>query len=208
MMASLPARHRRRLSAGEPKLPAITPPPPASDGIAIVLRPDPSVWDGSFANNAWLQECPKPITKQVWGNSLALHPTDAGQLGFTAGEVVTISVEGRELSTPVLIEPGMPVGVGGMTLGLGRSKAGAIGNGVGANAYAIRTAANPWTLPQAAVKRVGRREEILTTQNVVRTPADVRELYPVRISLNLRAAQQPPVAQQKPSLLPRTPTPD
>ena len=45
--------------------------------MTLVFRPDPSVWDGRFANNAWLQECPKPLTKQVWGNAAHLAPEDA-----------------------------------------------------------------------------------------------------------------------------------
>ena len=42
--------------------------------MTLVFRPDPSVWDGAFANNAWLQECPKPLTKEVWGNAVTLAP--------------------------------------------------------------------------------------------------------------------------------------
>src|SRR5690606_28478551 len=30
----------------------------ASEGIELNFRPDPSVWDGQYANNMWLQELP------------------------------------------------------------------------------------------------------------------------------------------------------
>ena len=66
--------------AGAPRLPAIQP-LPEPDGLSIVLGPDPCVWDGRFANNAWLQECPKPITKEVWGNALGLGPRTPSSLG-------------------------------------------------------------------------------------------------------------------------------
>ena len=38
--------------------------------VELLLRPDPTVWDGRFANNGWLQELPKPITKLTWDNAL------------------------------------------------------------------------------------------------------------------------------------------
>lgn len=196
----------RPIAAGEPKLAPISAAPAKPNGIALVLRPDPSVWDGSFANNAWLQECPKPLTKQVWGNVLALHPRDAERLGVSSGEVVTVTADGRKLDTPVLIEPSMPLGVASVTLGFGRSKAGAIGNDVGANAYAIRTSQHPWTIPQVMIAKAGRRDEILTTQNVVRTPADVRELYPVHRLSDLDSLQSG-TREARPSLMPQRPRP-
>ncbi|WP_439393423.1 4Fe-4S dicluster domain-containing protein [Bradyrhizobium sp. PMVTL-01] len=173
---------------------------PAGD-ITLVLRPDPSLWDGSFANNAWLQECPKPLTKQVWGNALALHPEDAAKLGVASGDIVTIGAGDRRLEVPVLTEPGSAIGVGMLTLGAGRHKAGAIGDGVGANAYALRSAEHRWRIAGVSVKPTRRREPILTTQNVVRTPDDVRELYPLYQLGHTPAAA---ASDDTPSLMPRT----
>jgi Fe-S-cluster-containing dehydrogenase component len=192
------------VAAGQPKLPDIPAAAPASTALALVLRPDPSLWDGSFANNAWLQECPKPLTKQVWGNALALNPQQAARLGVGSGDVVTLAAAGRQIEGPVAIEPGVANGVMTLTLGFGRSKAGAIGNDIGSNAYTLRTAGNPWTLPNVTIAKTGRRAEILTTQNVVRTAEDVRELYPLH---DLAEATKPPPApgHERPSLLPERP---
>jgi molybdopterin-containing oxidoreductase family iron-sulfur binding subunit len=167
--------------------------------FSLVLRPDPCLWDGSFANNAWLQECPKPLSKQVWGNALAMHPDDAARLTLSSGDVVSVGANGRSVDVPVLIEPGMAAGVGALTLGGGRRKAGAIGNGVGADAYGLRVSDSPWRLSEVSIERTGRREPILTTQNIVRTPEDVRELYPLH---QLGRPLPAPANEDRPSLMP------
>jgi Fe-S-cluster-containing dehydrogenase component len=192
---------------GRPKLPDVAMAAAASPGMTLILRPDPSLWDGSFANNAWLQECPKPLTKQVWGNGLALNPREAAMLGLSHGEVVSLAVEGRHIEAPVIVEPGVADSVASLTLGFGRSKAGAIGNGIGANAYAVRTTPNSWAIPHLTIDKTGRHEEILTTQNVVRTPGDVRELYPLH-ELSEASSLQVPQTDARPSLLPDRAKPD
>ncbi|MBV8853423.1 MAG: TAT-variant-translocated molybdopterin oxidoreductase, partial [Sinobacteraceae bacterium] len=39
---------------------ALPPPPPASNELELVLRPDPTIGTGRWANSGWLQELPKP----------------------------------------------------------------------------------------------------------------------------------------------------
>ena len=53
----------------------------------VNFRPDPTIYDGRFANNGWLQELPKPITKITWDNAAIMSPGDAFRLGVkTAGD--------------------------------------------------------------------------------------------------------------------------
>ncbi|MFB6374559.1 MAG: hypothetical protein ABEN55_15885, partial [Bradymonadaceae bacterium] len=42
---------------------------PGDETFQIVFRPDPTVWDGTYANNGWLQELPKPLTTLTWDNA-------------------------------------------------------------------------------------------------------------------------------------------
>ena len=42
----------------------------------MIFRPDPTIYDGRFANNGWLQELPKPITKLTWDNAAFISPGD------------------------------------------------------------------------------------------------------------------------------------
>ena len=48
---------------------ASTSPAANSTGFEMVFRPDPTVWDGTYTNNAFLQELAKPLTKLTWDNA-------------------------------------------------------------------------------------------------------------------------------------------
>ena len=45
-------------------------------GLEISFRPDPAVFDGRYANNGWLQELPKPVTKLTWDTAALVGPLD------------------------------------------------------------------------------------------------------------------------------------
>ncbi|HZT60784.1 MAG TPA: 4Fe-4S dicluster domain-containing protein, partial [Pyrinomonadaceae bacterium] len=124
--------------------------------LEIIFRPDPCVHDGQFANNAWLQELPKPLTKLTWGNAALVSPATARRLGLevaladTGGEhgalvaeVVELKYRGRTLEAPVFVVPGHADDSVTVHLGHGRARAGHVGEGVGFNAYALRTSDAP-----------------------------------------------------------------
>ena len=46
-------------------------------GYEINFRRDLSIYDGRFANNGWLQELPKPLTKLTWDNPIMIGPAMA-----------------------------------------------------------------------------------------------------------------------------------
>jgi Fe-S-cluster-containing dehydrogenase component len=188
---------------GEPRPPVAPPAAPitlspaaAAADLTLVLRPDPCLLDGRHANNAWLQECPKPITKGVWGNALALGPAEAGRRNLLAGDVVRVEAGGRALEVPVAIVAGHADGVASLELGHGRIGAGRIGDRVGANAFALATTARPRVMP-AALTPLGRRADPLTAANPVRIEGDRAKLFPV---LTL-AAPAIPRKPEPPSLM-------
>jgi molybdopterin-containing oxidoreductase family iron-sulfur binding subunit len=116
---------------GAPSLPEAAA-PFESGGIDVSLRPSPQVFDGSFASNAWLQECPDPFTKQVWGNAAWLSPKDAREAGLEDGDMVALSGEGRTVILPAIAVQGQAAGSVTLHLGHGRDQAGPIGTGLGA----------------------------------------------------------------------------
>ena len=80
--------------------------PPASPAeFELLFRPDPSIWDGRFANNGWLQECAKPVNKLTWDNAVLISPAIAQQYQLANGNVVELELNGRKLRGAVWIQP-------------------------------------------------------------------------------------------------------
>jgi MoCo/4Fe-4S cofactor protein with predicted Tat translocation signal len=141
--------------ASQPLVAAATPPvpstPPASAAslqpseVEILFRPDPTIHDGSFANNGWLQELPKPLFKTTWENVVAISPELARQMGLATGQIVRVDANGRAIHGPAWVLAGQPERVVTLFLGYGRSRAGRIGTGIGYDAYRLRSAASPWS---------------------------------------------------------------
>jgi molybdopterin-containing oxidoreductase family iron-sulfur binding subunit len=113
-------------------------------GLEVVFRPDPAIYDGRFANNGWLQELPKPITKLTWDNAAIMSPATAHRLNVDSGSMVELSYQGRKLRAPVWIQPGHANGSVTLHLGYGRTRAGRAGTGQGFNPYGLRTAKALW----------------------------------------------------------------
>ena len=141
--------------------------PPASNpqSLEIIFRPDPTIWDGRFANNGWLQELPKPLTKLTWDNAALLSPATAERLGVMNEEVVELHYQGRVVRAPVWILPGHADDSVTVHLGYGRTHAGRVGTGVGFNAYALRTADAPWFSAGLEIRKTGERYQLVCTQN-------------------------------------------
>jgi len=112
--------------------------------LEIIFRADPHIFDGAFANNGWLQELPKPLTKLTWDNAALMSPRMAERLGVVNEQVVELKYQGHTLEAPIWILPRQPDDSVTVHLGYGRSRAGHVGNGAGFNAYALRTSATPW----------------------------------------------------------------
>ncbi|MDP9174041.1 MAG: TAT-variant-translocated molybdopterin oxidoreductase [Planctomycetota bacterium] len=128
----------------------------------LAFRPDPSVWDGSFTNNGWLQELPRPLTKLVWDNAAFISPASAAKLGAATGDMLKITTITGAMDVPALILPGQPDQTITLHLGYGRWRAGSVGTAVGFNAYQLRASSNPW-FTSAQVSRTGQTHELVRT---------------------------------------------
>ncbi len=113
------------------------------DSLELTFHPSLAVWDGRFANNAWLQELPDAITKITWDNAALISPATAEQFDLASGDLVTLGYRDRTLDVPVFVLPGQADGSVALTLGYGRTAAGRVGDNVGVNAFLLRYSAAP-----------------------------------------------------------------
>jgi Fe-S-cluster-containing dehydrogenase component len=138
--------------------------PPVRAGLEASFAPDDKALDGRYAENAWLQELPHPVSKLTWDNAASLSPATAARLGLGTGSLVTLTLRGRSVSAPVLVQPGHADDAVTLPLGYGRTVAGPAGAGVGFNAYALRTAAAPWIDGGLELKPTGKKHDLAQTQ--------------------------------------------
>jgi molybdopterin-containing oxidoreductase family iron-sulfur binding subunit len=112
-----------------------------NSGAELIVYPKVAIGNGTFANNPWLQETPDPITKATWDNYLTVSQKWASDNGVTMIEENTrkasVTINGKKITVPILIQPGQAEGTFGLALGYGRTKAGRVANGVGVNAYEL-----------------------------------------------------------------------
>ncbi len=116
--------------------------------------------DGRFANNGWLQECPDPMTKISWDNTILISPRLAKELGIDSkgaliqvarkeenefsigkenGRIYELTVNGRKIKGPLHVQPGLANYTVVVPLGYGRTVVGHVGKGAGFSAYPART---------------------------------------------------------------------
>ena len=140
------------------------PAPEAGRGYEVMFAPDQTLYDGRFANNGWMQELPKPLTKITWDTAVHLSPATAAKLNVKSEDVIEISVKNRTLKAPVWVQPGHAADAVTVFFGNGRARAGRVGTGIGYNGYAIRTSDAPWFITGAEIRKTGETVLIASTQ--------------------------------------------
>jgi len=172
----------------------------------VVIRLDSKVLDGSYANNAWMQELPDPVTKVVWDNIAVISPSTAEDLGVEMNlksganysDTITLTLGGRTVELPVWIQPGTADGSIGLVLGYGRQIGstrpereshifdldhytdiyahGALASGIGTNVANLRVSTGSNILTGVKVSKSGSGYMIATTQDHGALPVEGREV--------------------------------
>ena len=136
-----------------------------SDNMEVVFSESYALFDGRFANNGWMQEFPHPVTKVAWDNMILISPKTAAELEVNTSDLAYLTLNGRQIKAPLFILPGQADNCLTLDLGYGRTKAGRVGNGVGFNAYSLRTSANLWSEVGASVVKTGETYLLANTQD-------------------------------------------
>jgi MoCo/4Fe-4S cofactor protein with predicted Tat translocation signal len=142
--------------------------PVTQGGLELIFRPDPTVWDGRFANNGWLQELPKPLTKVTWDATAWVSPQLAKDRGLVDGDVIELKYRGNTAQMPIFRVPGHPNESVTVFFGYGRRMAGHVGTATREaepfNAFLLRTSDAPWFGNGLEISKLGERYPLATTQ--------------------------------------------
>ena len=145
-------------------LPA-APPAPAAGAFEVIIAPDQTIWDGRYANNGWLQELPKTLSKVTWDNVVQMNPNTMEKFKVAQEDLVAIEVGGKTIVGPAWPSFGHPEDSATVTLGYGHTRMGQIANGSGFDVNPLRTSAAPWLVANARVSAIGGKHAIATTEN-------------------------------------------
>ena len=175
-----------------------------AQGLELLLAPDPTVWDGRYANNGWLQELPKPLTTLTWSNVALVSPELALAHDLKNGDALELRLDGRHTQAPVWVMPGQAARSITVHLGYGRRQAGRVGGQLGFDAHALRSLAAPWRSDGLEINRTGAHYALAPTQrhHAMEGRAPVREATLEDYQANPAFAQGPPTP---PSLYPDRP---
>jgi molybdopterin-containing oxidoreductase family iron-sulfur binding subunit len=135
------------------------------DGVEVVFHLSPSLYDGRYANNGWMQELPDSVTKISWDNVAQMSYPTAKKLGVENFEVVKLDYRGKQIELPVWIVFGTTDDTVMVELGYGRKNIGRVANDVGANGYALRTSDAMHFDGGLKITSTGRKVKLANTQD-------------------------------------------
>jgi len=140
---------------------------PAGDSSAleVIFRPDPTIYDGRYANLGWMQELPKPITNLSWDNAALMSISTLAKLNAVESDVIEIDYQGRKIKASAMVMPGHPDQSITIYLGYGRRNSGRVGTGPGFDAFPIRLAGSPLFAVGATAKKTGEAYECASTKS-------------------------------------------
>ncbi len=172
--------------SASPAMPSFQAAQDAPQLLTLTLSPSPAVWDGRYANNAWLQECPAPFTKEVWGNAVQISPEDAARIGVSSGDGITLRRGNTGVDAVAVVLRGQAPGALKGFIGQGRTRAGVIGSEVGTRLAVLAPAVLQQQIDGVSVLRNGKTGLLHTTQYYTKLEGRDEDIYPLASAARIR----------------------
>ncbi|MBE2253778.1 MAG: TAT-variant-translocated molybdopterin oxidoreductase [Myxococcus sp.] len=144
--------------------------------------------DGRLTNTSWVMELPDTMSKLCWDNALLMAPSVAKELGIESAvvrngytaDVVEVTVNGRSITTPTFVLPGLAPATLVMTAGYGRAQ-GEVSKGIGADVTPLLEGALN-VVTGVKVTKTGKTQVLASTQDHFSVPASpLKELTFVKM---------------------------
>jgi molybdopterin-containing oxidoreductase family iron-sulfur binding subunit len=139
----------------------------AGNEYVLLLTRNTTIGDGRFANNGWLQELPKPLSRMVWDNCAVISVQTSKSLGLKSNDLINVTTAAGKIEVPVFVQPGVAEGVIAIELGYGRSVCGIVGKDVGVNANKLMSkngTVSQWIYNDTKIEKAGGTYELISTQ--------------------------------------------
>lgn len=159
---------------------------PVASDLELVFLQSSSVDDGRYANNSWLIETPDFETKVTWDNVALISPATAKRLGVKANnfgalykvaeklgndidfdivaDLIEIKSGANSIIAAAMVAPGHADDSISLALGYGRTGVSALMEGVGFDAYPLRTSNSLRFAPKVEIAVTGRTYPLARTQ--------------------------------------------
>ena len=136
------------------------------------------VLDGRLSNLTWNQELPDSMSKLCWDNAVLVSPQFAKEAGIKSrvdrngytADVVELNVDGRKLTAPAFVLPGLATYTVAMLHGYGKTS-GAVATGVGVD-VGVLTADNTGVVQNVTLTRTDKTQVLASTQDHFSVPAN------------------------------------
>ncbi len=133
--------------------------------------------DGRLTNVSWIMELPDSMSKLSWDNAVLMSPTLAKELGINSGvyknryaaDVVELSVEGRKITGPTFVLPGLARNTLVVTHGYGR-ELGEVSKGIGMNVNPVLGTGN--VVQNVKLTKTGTQVDLCSTQDHFAVPGN------------------------------------
>ncbi len=152
--------------------------------------------DGRLTNVSWIMELPDTMSKLCWDNAVMISPSTAKALGIESSvkqniyssDIVELSVDGRKITAPTFVLPGVANNTLALVHGFGRAQ-GEVAKGIGSDANPLLASGN--LLQGVKLTKTGATTKLCSTQDHFSVPGNpLKELSFAQMTAEPKGAKE------------------